>query len=427
MLTSCDSYTIDRQRLTRRRLLKAMPAAALLGGACLSDTIAVHADELRRSGKAMILLWMAGGPPQTECFDPKPQLSELAAIDTATPGVQFGELWPEMARSSGEVCVVRSLNNKEGEHQRASYQVHTGYIPSGSVRHPALGSSLAKQLVRLEDSQSDLPPVARIASGRGLPGAGFLGADWEPFHVESPGEMPRNIAPNVDAARFRRRLALTSQLDDRFARSGHEQTARDHADLYAQTAALVTSPDVTAFDLSGESASLRADYGETDFGRGCLLARRLVERGVRFVEVVSRGWDMHDNLAGSLREKAGEVDPAMATLLRDLKSRGLLDDTLVVWMGEFGRTPRINGRGGRDHYPRVFSAVMAGCGVRGGSVVGASSDDGTRLTERPVTVGDLHATFCRALGLEPTHEEMSPVGRPLRIVDQGSPIDEVFG
>ena len=428
MLSLLDEFFPTRDRVSRRRVLRALPAATVAaGGWSIRDAVAVNADDLRRRDKAMILLWMAGGPPQIETFDPKPALSEFGAIATATPGIEIGELWPEVAKASDEWCFVRSLSNKEGEHQRATYQVHTGYVPVGSLKHPSIGASISERLVAADKaSRSELPPVAAVARIGQAIGAGYLGVDYEPFVVPTPGEMPRNLDANVEAARLRRRLKLTSVLDEGFAARGREQFARQHQSLYKQAGELVLSPETDAFSLDREPQGLKEAYGDTDFGRGCLLARRLVERGVRFVEVVSQGWDLHDDLAGRMRSKSAEVDPAMTTLVRDLKSRGMLDDTLVVWMGEFGRTPKINGRSGRDHFPVVFNAAMAGGGIRGGQVVGASSPGGNMVADRPVSVRDLHATFCRALGIDPEYEHMSPVGRPMKIVDGGTAIDEAF-
>ena len=414
--------------LSRRSLLRAVPAAGLAAGTVsFRDAIVASADDLRRSGKAMILLWMAGGPPQFETFAPDKSLSEFKPISTATPGVEVSELFPEVARASDDWCFIRSMTNKEGEHQRASYQVHTGYVPSGSVRHPGIGSSIGQQLSgRPGAPPSDLPPVAAIARVGAIPGAGFIGVDYEPFVVTDPGQPPRNLATNVSKSRFRRRLSLVDQLDAQFGRGANAALAKEHRDLYRQTAELVTSRDTEAFDLSGEPDALVQAYGDSDFGRGCLLARRLIERGVRFVEVVSPGWDMHDDLGERMMAKADEVDPAMATLIEDLRLRGMLDDTLVAWMGEFGRTPKINARGGRDHYPQAFTAASAGGGVRGGQVIGKSSRDGSVVADNPVSVGDLHATFCRSLGIDPHYEHMSPLGRPMKIVENGSPVEAVF-
>ena len=414
-----------RPSLSRRSLLKAVPAAALAAGG-FAQAVDVRADELRRSGKAMILLWMAGGPPQIETFDPKPSLSEFGSIATATPGIDVCELWPNVARQMDDICLIRSVRNKEGEHQRASYQAHTGYVPSGSVRHPYLGSSLGERLSRT-GPKTDLPPVATIAqSARELPGAGYVGVDFEPFVINKAGEPPRHLATNVDKARYRRRLALVDQLDQQFATGPTQSLAETHRQLYRQTATLVTSEATEAFRLDREPTAVRELYGDTDFGRGCLLARRLVQRGVRFVEVVSPGWDLHDDLGGIMPEKSAAVDTAMTALIGDLGVRGMLDDTLVVWMGEFGRTPTINARGGRDHFPQAFSVAMAGGGVRGGQVIGRTTPNGVSIADRPVSVGDLHATFCRSLGIDQGHEYVSPLGRPMRIVDEGAPIDEVF-
>jgi hypothetical protein len=315
------------------------------------------------------------------------------------------------------------MTNREGNHQRASYQLHTGYLPTGTLRHPHFGSNVAAELA---DPDFDLPPFVSIGGANG--GAGFLGVAYEPFQVADPRRPPANVAAPVAPERFRRRVDLLAGLEDAgFARGPAEPRVRDHQGLYRQTAAMIASPHMKAFDLEGEDATLRDAYGRNPFGQGCLLARRLVETGVTFVEVVSRGWDTHLDNQPRVRELAGSVDPALATLVADLKQRGLLDRTLVVWMGEFGRTPRVNPRGGRDHFPRAFNLALAGAGVRGGQVVGATSRDGTEVADAPVTVDDLLCTFCQSLGIDPRRENMSGVGRPIRIVDGGRPVAPLFG
>jgi hypothetical protein len=419
-----DAITSVRGVFQRRRFLQAASAAGMLTG--IPGIRAVFADQsqqLRRQGKSMILLWMQGGPSQMETFDPKPQHENggpTECIQTSVPGIQIADNFPRLAKLMTDIAIVRSMTNKEGSHPRATYQMHTGYVPAGSVKHPSFGSNVAQQL---GDVESELPSFVSIGATQG---AGFLGMDYEPFVVSRPGQPPENVALTVPRDRFDRRSQLLTQLTGEFAKNGSAQLAATHNSLYGKTSRLVLTPEIDTFDLSSESQSLRAEYGDSDFGRGCLLARRLVERGTSFVEVRAGGWDTHQNNFEDCARNAGQVDPGTAALLRDLKDRGLLQNTVVVWMGEFGRTPKINPREGRDHYPRAFSMLMAGGGIRGGQVYGSTTADGSEIAENPVTASDLMRTLCKALDVNADHENMSPQGRPLKIVDGGREIPELL-
>ncbi|MEQ9410917.1 MAG: DUF1501 domain-containing protein [Fuerstiella sp.] len=415
-----ENVQIHRQGFSRRRFVQSISAAAAsVGALSFRDLMALEADNLRRQGKAMILLWMQGGPSQFETFDPKPGTENggpTEAIQTSVDGIRIADNFPKVAGIMDDIALVRSMTNKEGSHPRATYQMHTGYIPSGSVKHPSIGSCIAQQI---GDADSELPSFVSVGNTQG---AGFLGMDYEPFVVNNPGQMPSNVTLPVPADRFNRRMGLLGQLEEEFASAGAEQLVQTHQSLYRKSSRLVLTPDVAAFDISEEPQPLQSRYGNTNFGKGCLLARRLVERGVTFVEVRSGNWDSHQDNFEQCANNAGEVDPAMAALISDLKDRGMLQDTLVVWMGEFGRTPKINARTGRDHYPRVFSLAMAGSGIRGGQVYGASTADGTSVEDSPVTVQDLFQTICGALKVNPGHENLSPLGRPMKIVDGGTAI-----
>ena len=417
--------TISRRGVNRRSFIQEIAAGAAVAGAVnFRDLMTLQAGELRKQGMSMILLWMAGGPSQLETFDPKPKTENggpTEAIDTAVPGIRIAKGWENCAKTMKEIALVRSLNNKEGQHQRATYQLHTGYVPSGSVRYPHFGSAVAKELAT---AAHDLPAVVSVGATEN---AGFLGVDYEPFVVQNPGQLPRNMAVPVETARLQRRLGLLDKLDDDFGSRGGSAAVANHKQLYGKTSRLVLSPDVKAFDLSKEPESLTRKYGDTQFGKGCLLARRLVESGVTFVEVRSNGWDTHQENFTAVGNKAKEVDPAMAALITDLKERGLLEKTLVVWMGEFGRTPKVNPRNGRDHFPRVFNAAVAGGGIRGGQVIGESSDDGMTVKNDPVSVHDLLRSFCQALKVNPAKENVSPQGRPIKIVDGGKAVAKLFG
>lgn len=424
-----EQVKVRKQGVSRRGFLHTVSAGAVAAGTLsLRDVMSLQAAELRKQGKSMILLWMGGGPSQFETFDPKPNHAnggETKAISTSVSGIQIAQGWEKTAAMMDDLAIIRSMTNKEGSHPRATYQMHTGYIPSGSVKHPSLAASIAKEI---SDPKFDLPAVVSVGQTQG---AGFLGVQYEPFMVQDPSRMPQNVATGVPTNRYSRRLGLLDRLEDEFADRGGDVVVKNHRDLYGKTSKMVLSSDLKAFDISDEPNSMKEMYGDSNFGRGCLLARRLVEAGTTFVEVSSRGqggnWDTHDNLYERVGNLSASIDPATAGLITDLKDRGLLENTLVVWMGEFGRTPRINPRGGRDHYPRVFNAAMAGCGIKGGQVIGSSTADGTAVAADPVTANDLFCTICKSLDVDPRHENMSPLGRPMKIVDGGTPVEKLFG
>jgi len=403
--------------------------AAGLGLLGWKDAVTLHAEEMRRSGTSCILLYMRGGPSQLETFDPKPGTTNggpTQAISTAVSGIQVAEGWSNVARNMRDVALVRSLTSREGEHQRATYQMHTGYIPVGGVRFPTLGSIVAREIAPRE---FDLPHFVSVGGNRVFTlGSGFLGMAYAPFMVNNPNQMPSNaeLPRGLNSARFERRLSLTRDLERDFAEAGGAARVRDHQALVNSAAQMVRSPRLRAFDLAQEQDSVRDRYGCTPFGQGCLLARRLVEAGVTFVEVDSNGWDTHQDNFNRSRTLSETVDPAFAALIEDLRQRGRLARTLVIWMGEFGRTPRINPNTGRDHFPRAFSVALAGGGIKGGRVIGATSAAGTDVANRPVTVADLFCTFCQALGIDARRENITPQGRPVRIVTGGQAVHELF-
>jgi hypothetical protein len=419
-----DYLTVSRERVSRRAFLRSTSVAAAGAGLfSFSQVCGLHAEELKKQGRSMILLYMAGAPSQFETFDPKPgheNGGQTKVIETSIPGVQIADSLPNVAKVLHECALIRSLTNKEGNHQRAQYQLHTGYLPSGGLKHPHFGSAVAKELAI---PGSELPAVVSI--GR-TEGAGFLGVDYEPFVVESPGDMPRNVRAMVPDLRYTRRMGLREELEKEFASRGAEQVVENQRQLYGKAARMVLSPQVSTFDLKEEPADLQAKYGRGNFGKGCLLARRLVEKGVPFVEVRLDGWDTHFDNFERVPQLCQQIDSPMGALITDLKDRGLLEKTVVLWVGEFGRTPKINPRGGRDHYPRVFSALVAGGGIKGGQVIGKSSADGASIDDRPVTVPDLFTSICKALEVNPKKENTSPIGRPIKIVDGGEVVREMF-
>ncbi|HWB08101.1 MAG TPA: DUF1501 domain-containing protein [Pirellulales bacterium] len=422
---------VDRRRVVgRRHFLKAISAAGAAAGALgWTDELSLRADELRQQGTACIVLWMQGGPSQFETFDPKPGHAnggETKAIATSLTGVQFSEHLPRLAGIADRLAVVRSMTTREGEHQRATYLMHTAYLPMASVKYPAMGSVAARELSRPD---CELPSFVRIGAGPlGSTGGGFLGTQYDPFVLQAAGRLPENARPASGMDRFDRRLGLLARLDD--ARQSTVPAAAlpgDHQKLYQNAARMIKSAQMEAFDLERETESMRAAYGTGPFASACLLARRLVESGVTFVEAVLGNWDTHQDNFSRTPSLCGQLDQPFAALVTDLADRGMLDKTLVVWMGEFGRTPRINPRGGRDHFPRAFSAVLAGGGIRGGQVLGATEEGGESVKDRPVTEKDLFQTVYQSLGINSRKEYMSPIGRPIKPVDGGQPVSELVG
>ena len=422
---------LTRSGIIRRRdFLKEISAAGLAAGALpWTDVLTASADELRRQGKACILLWMQGGPSQFETFSPKPGHAnggETKAIATSVSGIEFSENLPELAKVADKLCLVRAMTSKEGSHPRATYLMHTGYLPTATVRYPTLGSIVAREIA---PPRSELPSFVRIGGrfGGGTDNAGLLGIDWDPFVIQQAGRLPDNTALTTSRDRYDRRLKLLTNLEKHSAASGGKQEVADHQKVYGQAAKMVTSPKMDAFDLAKEPAKVQEAYGDSAFGKGCLLARRLIETGVTFVEINLGNWDTHQDNAERTKTLCGQLDTPFAALVKDLSDRGMLDKTLVIWMGEFGRTPRINPRGGRDHYPRAFDAVLAGGGVKGGQVIGRTDAGGASVEDRPVTVNDLFRTVCRSLAINADKENMSSIGRPIKIVDGGAVVNEVFG
>jgi uncharacterized protein (DUF1501 family) len=415
----------DGRVVARRDFLKQTTlGAAALGAAGAfnwTDVIAARADELRSNGMACILLWMNGAPSQFETWTPlegHANAGETKAIATSVSGIQVSENLPNCAKVMNDLALIRSVTSKEGNHQRATYLLHHGYLPVGGVKHPTLGANVAQHI---GDAASELPSFVQIGGKiANAGGGGILGIDYDPFILASATRPPANTKPSAEATRYTRRLRLLESMEGDFAAVGGAQVVDDQHKLVRRAADMIQSPKMEAFDLSREPSDLRAAYGEGEFAAGCVMARRLVERGVTFIEVGSNGWDTHFDNFTRTRDLCGQIDQPMAQLITDLKQRGMLDRTLVIWMGEFGRTPKINPRAGRDHYPKAFSVAMAGGGVRGGQVIGKIDKSGSDVTDRPVLVTDLFQSFYHALKIDPSYENHSPSGRPLKLVDGGA-------
>jgi hypothetical protein len=412
-----------------------------------------------RRRRHCILLWMAGGPSQTDTFDMKPgheNGGEFKEIATNVPGVRFSEHLPQLATHADKLAIIRSLNTKEGDHERGSYLMRTGQRPMSAINYPSVGAALAKHMALSEDS---LPPYVSIAPSRGPGqggfGPGFLGPRFAPLVVSGGNGMSApaagaaaanagdggyanlkvdSIKPptGIESSQAERRLGLWKVLEDGFLASHASASPQAHRTVYDNALRMIHSEASAAFDLSQEDAKARDKYGKGVFGQGCLLARRLVERGVPFVEVAlssyvagGYGWDTHSNNFEQVKGLSAELDAGWASLLTDLAERGLLESTTIVWMGEFGRTPQINGQAGRDHFPKAWTCVLGGGGIAGGQAYGRTSASGMAIEEDPVEVTDVLATLCSALGVPPETENQSNTGRPIKIVE-GSPIKRLL-
>ena len=401
-------------------------AAAALSGKFLLPSPAATAPAPAKA-KSVILLWMQGGPSQLETFDPKPGAETGGphkSVDTRTPGLQVSEHLPLLAQASDRFSVIRTLFSKDPNHDTARYLLHTGYRTDPTVEHPHLGSLLAQEL----GSQAEgLPGCITLGKDPGA-GSGYLAPELSPLlieKIENPLEDLK-LAGGVTSFRLADREKLLRAQNEGFADEHREGSVDSQRKAYERAFTLMRSPNLKAFDLSPEKEETRRLYGSSAFGRACLMARRLVESGVRFVEVSLADWDTHADNFNRTRGLMAALDPGMSGLLADLGRRGMLEETLVIWMGEFGRTPRINGNSGRDHWTRAFPAVLAGGGIAGGRVLGRTSALGTETVDRPVSVQDLFATIYGLLGVDPGKKYPTPSGRPVRILEGGDPVKELL-
>ncbi len=377
--------------------------------------------------KHCIVMFMSGGPSQLDTFDPKQPSAETSGpfkpIQTSVKGIEFSEHLPLVAEQAHHLSVIRSMVSREGNHERARYLLHTGYAPGGAVRHPTLGSLTSYYL---DDDESHLPSCVNINSPTFS--GGFLGASHDPFVVNNPLEKVDDIEypPQMDTHRFRERLKMLKNLEKDFISKRAGQGTEAHEVIYKKADELINSPNIKAFDLREEPTEIKEAYGMNRFGQGCLMARRLIESGVKFVEITLDGWDTHENNFERTKELLNAVDPAFAMLIKDLSERDLLDETVILWLGEFGRTPKINPNDGRDHHPNGWSAVIAGGGTRGGQVIGSTNEDGTEVITDPIGVPDLFASLCFTLGINYEEENYSRSGRPIRVVNEGTVIKDLF-
>jgi hypothetical protein len=378
--------------------------------------------------KSVIYIYLNGGMSHIDTFDPKPgqdTAGEFKAIGTNVDGVQFSEHLSKLAKQMDKMTVIRSMTSSEGAHERSRYLMHTSYDLIPTIKHASVGAWLARTTERVN---KNIPPNILIGNGGNFTTSGFLDKIYDPLVIGDPKAGLQNVKlpPNVTEREFAHRRGLAAKLDGAFRDKYKHANVKAYTDYYAQAVRMMQSEDVKAFDINKESQTVRDEYGESRFAQGCLLARRLVETGVRFVEITDNGWDTHQDNFETLEEKLPVLDRGLSALLSDLQRRGLLETTLVVLTTEFGRTPKVNGRAGRDHYPRVFSAMMAGGGIRGGRIHGGSDAKGTAIKNNAVNPADFNATIAYAMGVSHKTKVISKIGRPFALANEGKPVTELF-
>ena len=382
------------------------------------------------TAKSVIYIYLSGGMSHIDSFDPKPgseTQGPVETLNTSADGVRVSQYFPQMAKQMHHVSVINSLNSTAGAHAQGRYYMHTGYTLRGTVRHPDLG---AWSSYHLGKRNPGLPANVKIGGNSDGNGAGFMESSHGAVPIGDPsaGLQYSQLPKGVDFDRFNRRMARLKRMNKRFTDEYDTKQARAYASMYDEAVKLMKSEDVKAFDLSLEDQATRQRYGDDRLGQGCLLARRLVEKGVRFIEVNDGGWDTHDDNFGRLADKTVPLDQSLSALIGDLDERGLLDDTLIVLATEFGRTPTIQTErnNGRNHYPQAFSCLLAGGGVKGGYVHGKTDEEGREVIEDLVTVPDFNATIGHAMGLPLDKKVMSPEMRPFTVGDKGEPVLKVF-
>ena len=407
-------------------------AASSLGLSFAVPGLELRAAERRGTDrpKSFLTIWLGGGASQLETWDPHPGTKigggdeGVTAIKTTIPEVQIAHFYPRVAEQLHHVSVIRSLVSKEGDHERASYMLKTGYRPEPTLVHPSIG---AIATLELPDDRVEIPQFVSLGDSNFPPRGGFLGDRFDAYRIFNPGDNGQNLRPRVEDDRQGRRLKNLEVVSKSF-RAG--RSAKVEATLHQHTidAALkmMSSKQLKAFDFKEEPAAVRESYGDSQFGKGCLVARRLLEEGVRSIEVALNGFDSHARNLEAHANRAKDLDPGLAALLKDLAERDLLQSTVVLVIGEFGRTPNINPAGGRDHWPTGFSCLLGGGGLQSGKLIGATDPTGEKKQpDKPVEVADLYATVLKSLGIDYEKEVITPIGRPMKYC-AGKPIERLL-
>ena len=411
--------------MTRRRML-GLSSATLLGMP-LAQMMARAGETKTATAEHVILFWNGGGMSHIDTWDPKPGrpvAGEFDPIDTSADGIQISSIFPTVAKQMKHAALIRSIAGTNGAHGRASYQLQTSYNQSANLIHPGIGSIVVHEKEKI----GDLPDFITISGNARR--AGYLGQRCEAYYVGRPGAKDPYLAfpAGITQVRGNKRLDILAKMNLRNTRQLDPTQVKSVDTATREAVNLMRSPALKSFELDKEDPKTIARYGDTDFGRGALLAKRLVETGVRFVQVNRGGFDTHNNNFPAMQAHGDVMDPALGSLIEDLAASGKLEKTMVIMLSEFGRTPRINNNAGRDHHASCFSCFMAGGGIKGGQVIGKSDEDAMQPADHPVNPNDLHATVCHALGIDHTKEVETPLGRPMRLVSEGAkPVMELFG
>jgi hypothetical protein len=415
--------------MSRRHFMRHLAtSAATIPAMEFISHLKANAAQVRKNQKACILMWMGGGPPTIDIWDLKPNSKnggEFKPIATAAPGIEISEHMPRTASVMSDLSLVRSMSTREADHGRGRYYMHTTYVPNPTVTHPTFGSVVSYELGS-KRSYLDIPSFISVGGGSGSPG--FLGMTHSPFVVESNGTIKNADVPSAEKGRLGQRLAMLEVIEKSFISSDRGESPLAHKDVYKKAVDLMTSQQRVAFNTDQEKPEVRKAYGEGNFGRGLLMARRLVETGVPFVEVNLGGWDLHNGVFQTLKDQRLPIlDQGISALVNDLKQRGMLDNTVLIWMGEFGRTPRINQNVGRDHWAASWSVMIGGGGLNNGQVIGQTNEDGNAVVGKSYLPGDIWATVAHALNIPLNTTYTSKRGRPMKIANSGTPIKELIG
>ena len=414
--------------MTRRHFLEHLAGASAMAvpAIAFAKTLRAHSEDLKKRHKAAIMLWMGGGPATIDIWDLKPGAptgGPFRAIGTSG-GEQISEHLPLVAKQMHHLAIVRSMSTREADHGRGRYYLHTAYIPNPTVVHPSFGAVVSHEL---GPKRPWLEIPSFVSIGGASEGPGFLGMANAPFVVDGGGKIRNAEMDKMDAQRFHNRLSMLEVVETGFINSKRGEAPQAHADVYKKAVNLMTSKQMAAFSLQGEKPEVCTAYGNNNFGRGLLMARRLVEIGVPFVEVTMDGWDLHQQVFSTMKTRLmPNLDQGFASLVADLAERGMLEHTVVICMGEFGRTPNINANVGRDHWAQSWSVVMGGGGLKGGRVVGGTDKDGVAIEGKSYLPGDLWATVASALGIPLSIVHTSKLGRPMKIANGGTPIQELM-
>lgn len=389
------------------------------------DSIAANASELKKKNRSAILLWMGGGPSTIDMWDLKPNSPTgglFRPINTIADGIQICEHLPLLAKNMDKLSIVRNMSTREADHTRGRYYLHTGYVPSPTIDYPSYGSIISHQLNE-QSKQLEIPSFVSIDGGS--IGPGFLGMAYAPFVISNNGTV-RDLDMGISQERLAQRLKMLETVENKFIKESRGELGSDHHKTISKTVKLMTSSQMDAFKINKEPAQVKERYGNTGFGRGCLMARRLVEQGVPFIEVDFGGWDNHAGIFETLKNKLPQLDIAMSALIEDLNSRGLLETTTIICMGEFGRTPTINSNGGRDHWARSWSVIVGGGNFKRGIVIGETSHDGKEIIGDSYTSQDLMASVLKSMDISLETTFTAKNGRPMKIANSGKVIRELF-